>query len=212
MKRLTLFSMGSLLAACASEPPPPAASSATIDAATDTPSASVTPVKTDIMRAAEADRRAENPAATPATASGATQPSTTGPAPAPRTAADVPAKSPTDRPEASGAVADNAVSTTTGSAPDNSRVNARDRSGDTLTPLDQGGSEADRKITQQVRQALMNDGSLSFTAKNVKIITVNGKVTLRGPVNTAQERATIEAAAKKIAGADRVENLLEPKK
>lgn len=81
-----------------------------------------------------------------------------------------------------------------------------------MTPVDQGGSEADRKITQQVRQALMKDGSLSFTAKNVKIITVNGKVTLRGPVNNEQERATIEAAAKKIAGAGQVENLLELKK
>jgi len=109
-------------------------------------------------------------------------------------------------------VADNAVSTSTGSPPDNSRVNARDRSGDTLTPVDQGGSEADRKITQQVRQALVKDGSLSFTAKNVKIITVNGKVTLRGPVKTEQERATIDAAAKKIAGAGQVENLLELKK
>jgi osmotically-inducible protein OsmY len=58
----------------------------------------------------------------------------------------------------------------------------------------------------------VNDGSLSFTAKNVKIITVNGKVTLRGPVKSEQERATIEAAAKKIAGAGQVENLLELKK
>ena len=96
--------------------------------------------------------------------------------------------------------------------PDNSRVNSRDKGDSTLTAMDQGSSEGDRKITQQVRQLVMKDGSLSFTAKNVKIITVNGKVTLRGPVNTDQERAAIEAAAKKIAGEGKVDNQLEVKK
>lgn len=205
MKYLTLFSMGPLLAACASDPPPPAASSATIDSATDATSADVTPVETDVMRAAEADRRAENAATNSATDSRPNQPATT--------TANPPAKVPAEPAPAPAPVADNAVSTPSpGSPPDNSRVNARDRSGDTLTPGDQGGSEADRRLTQQVRQALMKDNSLSFTAKNVKIITVNGKVTLRGPVNTEQERAAIDAAAKKVAGAGQVENLLELKK
>ena len=77
--------------------------------------------------------------------------------------------------------------------------------------MDQGGSEADRKITQQIRQAVMKDGSLSFNAKNVKIITVNGKVTLRGPVKTAAERSAIDAAAKSAAGANQVDNQLEVK-
>jgi osmotically-inducible protein OsmY len=67
-------------------------------------------------------------------------------------------------------------------------------------------------VTQHIRQAVMKESSLSFTAKNVKIITVNGKVTLRGPVNSAEERATIEAAARKVAGVIQVENLLEVKK
>ena len=58
----------------------------------------------------------------------------------------------------------------------------------------------------------MKDGSLSFTAKNVKIITINGKVTLRGPVKTDQERAAIEAAAKQVAGATQVDNQIEVKK
>jgi len=96
--------------------------------------------------------------------------------------------------------------------PDNSRVNERDRSANALTPTDQGTSESDRKLTQQIRQAVMKDGSLSFTAKNCKIITVNGKVTLRGVVNSAQERSSIEAAAKGIAGVNQVDNLLEIKK
>ena len=80
-----------------------------------------------------------------------------------------------------------------------------------MTPVDQGGSEADRTMTQHIRQAVMKESSLSFTAKNVKIITVNGKVTLRGPVKTAGERATIEAAARKVVGVTQVENQLEVK-
>ena len=97
------------------------------------------------------------------------------------------------------------------SSPDNTRVNKRDRDSATLVPTDQGTSEADRKTTQQIRQALMKDNSLSFGAKNVKIITLNGKVTLRGPVNSEAERASIEAAARKVAGVTQVDNQLELK-
>lgn len=112
------------------------------------------------------------------------------------------------------AVAANNVAATPAPAPaqpDNSAVNKRDKDGSTLTPMNQGTSEGDRKITQQIRQAVMKDSSLSFTAKNVKIITINGKVTLRGPVKTDQERSTIEAAAKNVAGVNQVDNLLEAK-
>ena len=83
---------------------------------------------------------------------------------------------------------------------DNTRVNRRDRAGTTLTPMDQGPSDVDRKITRDIRQAVMNDKTLSFTAKNVKIITVDGRVTLRGPVKTEAERSAIEAAARKVVG------------
>jgi hyperosmotically inducible protein len=55
----------------------------------------------------------------------------------------------------------------------------------------------------------MKDGSLSFSSKNVKIITINGKVTLRGPVKSAEERAAIERAATQVAGAGRIDNQLE---
>jgi hyperosmotically inducible protein len=92
---------------------------------------------------------------------------------------------------------------------DNTKVNKRDADTDALTPIDQGESASDLKITQQIRKAIVGDGSLSFTAKNVKIITNNGKVTLRGPVNSAAERATIEAAARKVAGAGKVDSQLE---
>ncbi|HYJ09854.1 MAG TPA: BON domain-containing protein, partial [Polyangiaceae bacterium] len=87
-----------------------------------------------------------------------------------------------------------------------------DRNAAAPTPMDQGQNETDLKITQQIRQAVMADGSLSFTAKNVKIITQNGKVTLRGPVNTAQERSAIEAAARKVAGTAQIDNQIEVKK
>ena len=96
-------------------------------------------------------------------------------------------------------------------APDNTGRNVRDRGGATLTPGDQAESTADLTLTQRIRKALMADKSLSTTAKNVKIITVNGLVTLRGPVNNPQEREMIVAKAQDMAGVDKVENQLEIK-
>jgi osmotically-inducible protein OsmY len=93
--------------------------------------------------------------------------------------------------------------------PDNTGRNVQDRSGATLTPGDQSESEADRTLTQRVRQAVVADDSLSMTAHNIKIITINGVVTLRGPVNSAQEKVTIDAKAQQIAGATKVDNQLE---
>jgi len=97
-------------------------------------------------------------------------------------------------------------------APDNTKVNERDRNSTALTPMDQSNAKTDLKITQQIRQAVMADGTLSFSAKNVKIITQGGKVTLRGPVKSEQERSNIEAAARKVAGVAEVDNQLEVKK
>src|SRR6266513_2258631 len=71
--------------------------------------------------------------------------------------------------------------------PDNTSTNERDRSGETKTSGDQSNSSADLKITQAIRQALIKDSELSTPAKNIKIITDNGQVTLRGPVKNAQE-------------------------
>lgn len=94
-------------------------------------------------------------------------------------------------------------------APDNTGRNVRDRGGATLTPGDQSETETDRTLTQRIRQAVVADDALSTTAKNVKIITVNGVVTLRGPVKTIEEKRTIEATAQQIAGADKVDSQLE---
>jgi osmotically-inducible protein OsmY len=78
-----------------------------------------------------------------------------------------------------------------------------------MTPGDQSNDKADLNLTQQIRRAITADESLSTNAKNVKIITANGVVTLRGPVNTPQEKATIEAKAQSIAGAHNVDSQLE---
>jgi osmotically-inducible protein OsmY len=96
-----------------------------------------------------------------------------------------------------------------GTDADNTRVNERDRSSTALTPMDQGESTADRDMTQSIRKSVIADDSLSFTAKNVKIITRDGRVTLRGAVNNTREKTTIEKAAKDLAGAKMVTNELE---
>jgi hyperosmotically inducible protein len=93
--------------------------------------------------------------------------------------------------------------------PDNTGRNVRDRSGDTLTPGDQSESKADVELTQRIRKAVVDDESLSTAAHNIKIITINGLVTLRGPVKSEQERDKIVATAQQIAGAKQVDNQLE---
>jgi hyperosmotically inducible periplasmic protein len=93
-------------------------------------------------------------------------------------------------------------------APDNTRVNARDRSGETLTPGDQGTSEADRETTRRIRKAINANDQLSVDAKNIKIITDNGKVTLRGPVKTPQELEAVKSILQQV-GVSSVDNQLE---
>lgn len=93
--------------------------------------------------------------------------------------------------------------------PDNSAVNARDKSGDTVTPIDQGTSAEDMRITQSIRKAVAADEKLSVDAQNVKIVTNGGTVSLRGPVRSAAERASIEAKAKGVAGVTRIDNKIE---
>jgi hyperosmotically inducible periplasmic protein len=95
--------------------------------------------------------------------------------------------------------------------PDNTTTNERDRSGETKASGDQSNSSADLKTTEAIRQALMKDGELSMTAKNIKIITANGHVTLRGPVKTAQEKAKIDQLAKSAAGSAQIDNQLDVK-
>jgi hyperosmotically inducible periplasmic protein len=94
---------------------------------------------------------------------------------------------------------------------DNTGMNERDRSGETQTSGDQSNSSADLKITQAIRQALMKDSELSATAKNIKIITNNGHVTLRGPVKNAQEKAKVDHLARSAAGHAKIDDQLDVK-
>jgi hyperosmotically inducible periplasmic protein len=95
--------------------------------------------------------------------------------------------------------------------PDNTAINERDRSRETQTSGDQSNSSADLKTTQAIRQALMKDSELSTTAKNIKIITNNGQVTLRGPVKNAQEKAKIDQLARSAAGGAKIDDQLDVK-
>lgn len=104
---------------------------------------------------------------------------------------------------------DNKQVSQTAVEPDNSGRNVRDRDDQNKTTGDQSENEADRTITQNIRRAVTADDSLSSNAKNVKIITNNGTVTLRGPVKSEKEKAEIEAKAKQVAGVKGVDNQLE---
>src|SRR5215469_3033279 len=95
--------------------------------------------------------------------------------------------------------------------PDNTAINERDRSRETQTSGDQSNSSADLKITQAIRQVLMKDSELSTSAKNIKIITDNGQVTLRGPVKNAQEKAKIDHLARSAAGGAKIDDRLDVK-
>ena len=95
--------------------------------------------------------------------------------------------------------------------PDNTGINERDRSRETQTSGDQSNSSADLKTTQAIRQALMKDSELSTTAKNIKIITNNAQVTLRGPVKNAQEKGKIDQLAKSAAGGAKIIDQLDVK-
>jgi len=92
---------------------------------------------------------------------------------------------------------------------DNTARNVRDRDDSTLTPMDQGNSEADRTITAEIRKQVVGHDGLSTNAQNVKIITRDGVVTLRGPVKSPEEKTTIANVAAKTPGVKSVDNQLE---
>jgi len=98
------------------------------------------------------------------------------------------------------------------SALENTERNVRDKENTTLTPEDQKETESDIKITAAIRQAVVKNKSLSVNAQNVKIITRNGVVTLRGPVESKKESKKIKKIAKHTPGVLKVDNQLEIKK
>lgn len=87
---------------------------------------------------------------------------------------------------------------------DNTKMNERDRSPSELTAGQQGETKQDREMTQNIRRAILNDKSLSTNAHNVKVITIRGMVTLKGPVRSEEEKRTIETIAGRIAGKGKI--------
>jgi hyperosmotically inducible protein len=88
--------------------------------------------------------------------------------------------------------------------PDNTKQNQGDASHGADTADHQKMNPADRNTTKQIRAAIMKDNSLSTYGHNIKIITRNGKVTLKGPVRSEEDKTNIEAKAVAVAGADNV--------
>src|ERR1700740_2659430 len=95
------------------------------------------------------------------------------------------------------------------SAPDNTKTNQGDANRGATTADQQKMNAADRSITREIRTSIMKDKSLSTYAHNIKIITQDGKVTLKGPVRSEDEKASIESKAVAIAGANNVTDQLE---
>lgn len=217
MRQLGILMFSSFVAAACASNQPPEASSATVAEASNQPNTGpdFSPASADGLATARAEKRAPANATQPAPQLN----------PGPQTASNTTAPYNDAANSARGNGAEgssgalrpspgNAAASPTVRAPDadNTAINQRDRNSDALTPMDQGTSQADRSITMRIRQAVMHDSSLSFTAKNVKIITINGKVTLRGPVKTDAERTAIENAARKVAGSAQIDSQLEVSK
>ncbi|MGA1985653.1 MAG: BON domain-containing protein [Candidatus Sulfotelmatobacter sp.] len=94
-------------------------------------------------------------------------------------------------------------------APDNTKLNQRDQDKSQPTADQQKDNRSDRDITQQIRQSVTKDKSLSTYAHNVKIISQNGMVTLKGPVRSDEEKRAIETKAADIVGQDKVTSELQ---
>jgi hypothetical protein len=189
MKTLTIMGCGVIAAACAT--------GKQADRAVDYPPYEYEP-STTVTTTEHAPERTDAPAhadsSTPSDPEGSAQARQT-------------ERTPAARGDARGASSH--LSTVREGAADNTRNNERDRDGDALTPMDQGSSAADMTLTQQIRKAVVGESTLSFSAKNVKIISGDGKVTLRGAVKSERERKTIGDMASKIARAGNVDNQLE---
>jgi osmotically-inducible protein OsmY len=95
--------------------------------------------------------------------------------------------------------------------PDNTKMNQRDRNSNEATADQQGMNPSDRETTKQIRQAIEKDKSISTYGHNVKVVTQNGMVTLKGPVRSEEEKKAIEAKAAEIAGPDKVNNEIDVK-
>jgi osmotically-inducible protein OsmY len=92
--------------------------------------------------------------------------------------------------------------------PTNTAVNVRDRTETAKTPIDQNENQSDINLTATIRKRVVGT-EMSTDAHNVKIISQEGHVTLRGPVKSPEEKAQIEAIARDVAGKEKVDSQLE---
>ena len=93
--------------------------------------------------------------------------------------------------------------------PDNTATNKQDRDKQEPTADQQKESRSDRELTRQIRRSITKDKSLSTYARNVKVITQDGTVTLKGPVRSVEEKKLVEAKAAEVAGAANVKSELD---
>jgi hyperosmotically inducible periplasmic protein len=92
--------------------------------------------------------------------------------------------------------------------PDNTKTNQRDRNKAEATADQAKNNVSDRDLMQKIRKSIVSDKSLSTYAHNVKVISMDGKVTLKGPVRSEEEKQSVETKAAEIAGAGNVTNQL----
>ena len=104
-----------------------------------------------------------------------------------------------------------AVQNTTAKQPDNTRMNKREKSQSERTADQAKNNASDRQLMARIRRDVTKDKTLSSYAHNVKIIAERGKVTLKGPVRSDDEKRTIEEYARKYAGDGNVTNELDIK-
>jgi hyperosmotically inducible protein len=99
-----------------------------------------------------------------------------------------------------------------GAKPDNTKVNKRDRSAGEVTADQQKMNAADRELTRKIRRSIIADKSLSTYAHNIKIISQDGAVTIKGPVKSDEEKKAVMAKAVAVAGsADKVTDQISVK-
>jgi len=91
---------------------------------------------------------------------------------------------------------------------DSTKVNKRDRAKGAVTADQQKENAADRELAAKIRKAIVDDKELSTYAHNVKVVVMDGKVTLKGPVRSEAEKTSVAAKATEIAGAANVTNSL----
>jgi hyperosmotically inducible protein len=97
--------------------------------------------------------------------------------------------------------------------PDNTNVNKRDRNAGEVTADQQKANEAYRELTKNIRRSIIADKSLSTYAHNIKIVSQNGAVTLKGPVKSDDEKTALVAKAVEVAGsADKVTDQISVKR